>query len=352
MPTTIAAGACRGKQRQASAANSDLPSRGFIDDSARQPAKIGNFADARHLLCDRGSVRSNERSREMETTGEEVRETFLITPQAVAVHHRWEHNKDRLAHGVIATMRDHVTRAIYDCSLSTFDWIEQRHVHPLGNIAQEDIEHIVAARDWYPNFAFVHIFHLLMEQLGRPPLWSEYEDFCNTPDGLAKIGKNYGILKERIFDQEITRLKARFPRGKGLEHRARTLASASLNWRAGNAYYGFMRDMYTAVALRSRGLDVRVHPIADALFRTDAWSGNNILSIYVGNPAFRESSTKNGKEYHKGRKMRVDEILAESSFCFHTLALPAARRHGVFHFPSDADLDKVEQELRRTPGNG
>ncbi|UJW29998.1 hypothetical protein L3Q67_32945 [Saccharothrix sp. AJ9571] len=271
-----------------------------------------------------------------------------MTPQArEAYYTRWEDNPKRIKHGVVAAMRDHTTKAIYDCSTVTFDWIKQHHKHPLGDLKKSEIKHIVAARDWEPSFAFVHLFHLLLEDIGRPPLWSEFDQFVyGTHRGREMFGDERAECEAKIFNEELARITSKHRRVIDPENRARYLAKGSLDWRIGNAYYGFMREMYTAVALRERGLDVRVHPLADANFRADGWVGNAILSVFVINPRFKMADQQRAEVVQRGRKKHVEELFPGGQFSFAALTMDSAEEHGEFHFPTPAELDKVERQLR------
>ncbi|MEV7548481.1 hypothetical protein AB0N89_02530 [Amycolatopsis sp. NPDC089917] len=283
----------------------------------------------------------------METTADEVRDTFLVTPQAKGVYLSWENNPKRIAHGVVSTMRDHVTKEIYNCTLDTFEWVKENHAHPLEGIKKKDIAHIDLASNWEPDFAFVHLFHLLMEDLGRPPLWSEFDKFAYETDvGLKMFGSERLERQKRIYELELKRLRAEHPTWKGLEHKANALAKGSLDWRVGLAYYGFMREMYTAVALRERGLDVRVHPLADANFRADAWIGQSILSVFVINPKYKVEDQQHAEKFQKGRKKAVEELFPGNLFDFVELTMESAQEYGKFHFPTEASIGEVEGFLR------
>ncbi|WP_326945795.1 hypothetical protein OG439_40725 [Amycolatopsis sp. NBC_01307] len=280
----------------------------------------------------------------METSADEVRSTFLVTQEAKDTYYRWENNPRRAE--VVSTMRDHTTKAIYDCTLDDFKWIKAHHTHPLGTVRKKDIEHIAWARDWNPRFAFVHLFHLLLEHLNRPPLWSEFDRFvCETETGMNMFGTEREELENRIFTAELRRLRARPPAGKDPESEARRLAKASLDWRVGNAYYGFMREMYTAVALRERGVNVKVHPLADANFRTDGWAGQNILSIFVINPKYKVADQQRAERRQQGRKTAVEKLFPNSEFSFVELTMERAEHFGEFHFPSEEAIEEVSGKL-------
>ncbi|WP_328447460.1 hypothetical protein [Amycolatopsis sp. NBC_00438] len=282
----------------------------------------------------------------METSADEVRETFLVTPEAEVAYYGWENDTRRAE--VVRKMRDHTTRAIYDCRLEHFEWIKKNHTHPLGKINKEKIEHITLARDWYPRFAFVHLFHVLLEKLGRLPLWDEVNKFItNDPEGMRMLGAERTELKDRIFPGELETVIAKYPGCKDPENRANALAEASLNWRIGNAYYGFMREMYTVVALRALEVPVKVHPLADANFRTDGWVDEKILSVFVTNPTYKVAEEEErAMRHHQGRKKKVDKLFPNSEFSFVELTMERADHFGVFHFPKEAEIKRVSELLK------
>lgn len=285
----------------------------------------------------------------METTADEVRSRFLVTPQArVQYYDKWEHNPRRIEHGVVDTMRDHTTKAIYRWSTAAFEELKKNHTHPLGDLQKAEISHIKLAADWEPNFAFVHLFHRLAEQLKHPPRWSEFDDFVyGTDEGQAMFGNERAELEEVIYAAELERITQKFPRSIDPENRARRLAKGSLDWRIGNAYYGFVREMYTAVALRERGLDVKVHPLADANFRADGWVGSTILSVFVVNPEYKVADEARAEKTQRGRKIRVEKLFPGGEFGFAALTMDAAEEYGKFHLPTPAEIDRVAHDLCR-----
>ncbi|WP_372671306.1 hypothetical protein [Amycolatopsis kentuckyensis] len=281
----------------------------------------------------------------METSADEVRSTFLVTQEAKDAYYGWEKDKRRAE--VVETMRDHTTRAIYDCRLEHFEWIKKNHTHPLGDIKKEKIEHIVKASDWYPRFAFVHVFHVLLETLGRLPLWNEVKEFVNSdPQGMKMLGAERAELENEIFTEELEKLVEDHPTWKEPEHGALALAEASLNWRIGNAYYGFMREMYTVVALRALEVPVKVHPLADANFRADGWVNQKILSVFVINPKYKLADEERAMERHQGRKTKVDKLFPKSEFSFVELTMERADHFGVFHFPKVDEIKRVSERLK------
>lgn len=114
-----------------------------------------------------------------------------------------------------------------------------------------------------------------------------------------------------------------------------------MRWRVGNAYYSFLREIYTVVELRSQGVDLRVHPLADALFRVDAWVGSKALSLRVGNEKFRKGGDG-------GRKVPTEKLLADvyPPLEFATLELSPATKFGRVHLPAAHHLESAAERLR------
>ena len=84
---------------------------------------------------------------------------------------------------------------------------------------------------------------------------------------------------------------------------------------------------------------LRAHPLADALFRADAWSGRTVLSLYIGNPRFREGP--------RGRKPRTADILsgAEPPFRVEELRLAAGHAFGRVHLPGGDQIRAVARRI-------
>lgn len=154
-----------------------------------------------------------------------------------------------------------------------------------------------------PSFSFSHLFHYVMEVIGRMPTWDEFSRFfLKTERRLEMFGRE---CHEKFADLVAS----------GVERHA---ASKALRWRAGNAYYGIARDIFTTVQLRHRGVDARCHPLADTLFRFDGSVGRTVISLRVDNRHYRDSS---------GGRMTPREVLlsdATPPFPHELIALAAA----------------------------
>jgi hypothetical protein len=112
-----------------------------------------------------------------------------------------------------------------------------------------------------------------------------------------------------------------------------------VRWRIGLAYYSFAREVYTIAVLRVAGLDVRSHPLADALFRVDAWTGRTVLSLYISNARFRDGAL--------GRKPRTTSILAGATPPFRCEELRLTTRHefGCVHLPEAGKITAIAPRL-------
>lgn len=112
-----------------------------------------------------------------------------------------------------------------------------------------------------------------------------------------------------------------------------------MRWRIGNAYYSFLREIYTIVELRHRGLDLRAPPLTDAVFRVDAWMRDTVLHLYIRDDRFRDGEA--------GRKPHGDALLGGSGFRIVPIKLRTPIRYGRVHLPSPHDLDATAARLDR-----
>jgi hypothetical protein len=258
-----------------------------------------------------------------ETSSSEVQSVFLVTDAAEKEYEGWKGRQDRAR--VHPQVEKHVTRALYRVSPDDIRDVCKETLHALGNVQKDTIKGIKEAENWNPDFAFTHLFHFQLEQIGHIPTWQEFAEFhLYEPRGWWFFGRQA---------TDHCRTAAR-ERGLSVE-----LVWDAMRWRVGNAYYGILRDVYTVVGLRARGIDVRSHPLADALFRVDAWVGQTVLNIYVVNPLYRSG--------YEGRKKPSQDLLqgAHPEFKFHNIILEAATQFGVVHLPTKEELDGAAQKL-------
>ncbi|WP_143189152.1 hypothetical protein [Paraburkholderia lycopersici] len=194
--------------------------------------------------------------------------------------------------------------------------------HALRNIKNSVVSKVPTIRDWHPDFAFTHLFHFVTEKVGGLLL---FDDFIRHP-----------IFKDALYDdiREKVRVAASLC---GQEQ----LAKDAVRWRIGNAYYSFLKEQYVISLLRSEGVDVKQHPLADALFRVDCWIGDTNIDLYVTNPKFR---SRGGNE---GRKIKSADLLADAIPSFKNVILECDTKHsfGDVHLPSEDDVRRACQEL-------
>ena len=194
----------------------------------------------------------------------------------------------------------------------------------LGEISKKVATAVRPVVDWRPDFAFTHVMHLAMEALGTLPTFGEFTRFCaEDAVGRAALGDPARRAAEQACRQGYP------PRP----------SAQAVRWRIGLAYYSFVREMYTIAVLRAAGLDVRAHPLADALFRVDAWTGRTVLSLYIRNPAFRDGA--------RGRKPPTSAILAGARppFRYEELRLDTRHQFGCVHLPEAAQVAALARRL-------
>ncbi|MFE6283210.1 hypothetical protein [Streptomyces sp. NPDC057877] len=259
-----------------------------------------------------------------ETTSEDVLGLFCTTESTRRRFDDWCVDPRRSE--VVPMVMAHRTRVLYDLTEADISHVCQNTEHALGEVRRQVGESVPEIVDWHPNFAFTHTFHICVERLGCVPTYQRFREFSfHDPDGRNMLG-----------DPAMKLVRDLVTREKYTEDRVR----AAIRWRVGNAYYGFLREVYAFAHLRLRGVDLRFHPLADALFRVDAWTGRRALSLRVGNKKFRQGM-------NAGRKTPAEQLLADilPPLRFDTIELAAATRFGVVHVPSAGQLDEAAARL-------
>lgn len=259
----------------------------------------------------------------METTSAEVIATFASTPRAANLLRRWQQDPDRpwVARAVLA----HTTKTLYDLDPRHVEAVCEATDHPLGDIRKDVATEVQPIVDWRPDFAFTHVMHFAVERLSGLPSFQDFSRFCAVdPIGVAALGNPARRIREHACRQG-------YPPSQ---------VSQAIRWRIGLAYYSFVREVYTIAVLRAAGLDVRAHPLADALFRVDAWTGRTVLSLYIRNPRFRDGA--------RGRKPRTMDILAGATPCFQheELRLPTRHEFGCVHLPEAEQITAIARRIK------
>jgi hypothetical protein len=260
----------------------------------------------------------------VETTSEEVIATFAVTPRARALLRRWQEDPDRPQ--VARMVTAHTTKVLYRLRPADIEATCAASNHPLGDIRKEVATAVQPVVDWRPDFAFTHVMHLAVEKLGGLPTFTDFACFCrDDPAGVAALGNPSRQIREQACQRG-------YPAAD---------VSQAIRWRIGLAYYSFVREIYTITVLRGSGIDVRAHPLADALFRVDAWTGRTVLSLYIRNAAFRDGAL--------GRKPRAADILAgaQPPFRHEELRLPVRHEFGRVHLPEPAQIRALAGRLHQ-----
>jgi hypothetical protein len=262
----------------------------------------------------------------METTSAEVIATFAVTPRARALLRRWREDPGRPQ--VARTVLAHTTKVLYRLEPRQVEAVCTASEHPLGDIRKNVATAVQPVVDWRPDFAFTHVMHLALEKLGTLPSFQDFAHFCaDDPAGAAALGHPAREIREHACRQG-------YPPAQ---------VAQAIRWRIGLAYYSFVREIYTIAVLRATGLDVRAHPLADALFRADAWVGRTVLTLYIRNPRFRDGP--------RGRKPRTADILAgaDPPFRYQELRLPTRHEFGCVHLPEADQIRTVAWRLAGLP---
>lgn len=249
--------------------------------------------------------------------------SHFTTPGTIRAHERWR--RDPRYTEVVPLVEAHTTRAVYEFDPSHIADVCVRTEHALGDVARSRAESLRQVVNWNPAFTFSFVLHHLVEHTGTAPTWGEFvKYFTQDPTGRRMLG------------DPIAR--------KGAELRVAGLPRATvdeaLHWRVGNAYYSFLRELWFVTNLRELGVDVRMHPLADALFRVDAWYARTAMILYVKNGEYRAGL--------EGRKVHATDLLRGASppFRLRAVELNPARVFGRVHLPSSRDIEAVGAQLR------
>lgn len=264
--------------------------------------------------------------RTLRTTAQDVLDLFNVTPQTRHALAAWRsHETKKVA--VVPFVEAHETVHLYKLEPGDVERVCRRTQHALGQVKRKAAESIHEIVDWHPDFAFTHVLHYCLEFTGELPTWQHFREFAqDDPRARAMLWSPAQMQIQRTASSSA--------------NIDREIIKDAMQWRVGNAYYSFLREIYVTTHLRAAGLDVRMHPLADALFRVDFWCGRTVCSLFV----------KNSK-YHKdneGRKIQTSALLSGSipPFRFHKIQLERASRFGVVHLPRPEQIKEAAKQLQ------
>lgn len=256
----------------------------------------------------------------MPISSKDVINKFYITKTARKHYDRWANNRSQqqvvervLRHESVVANEVKVSEIEALCQMIRSDEGE----HALGHISKNDIAPAFSVRDWRPNFAFSHLFHFHLEERGNIFSFNEFR--------VGEVAKNF------LYDEarEIIRTSVANDRV------SKDVAKQAVTWRLGNAYYSFIKEQYVCAVMRGDGANVLQHPLADALFRVDAWVDDSILALFVKNPIFREDAL--------GRKTKMENIYkcdycGKPIFESRLIEMNVRTTYGDVHLPPISDL--------------
>lgn len=168
------------------------------------------------------------------------------------------------------------------CGADGREW--RKGDHALGDLRPDDGKFSGIANFSTP-FALEYLFHGCLEEKGRIPRWCDITNYLFSRHREKYIEPFY-----RAYRLDSTAPETR----PGAPH------MQALQWRVGNAYYSWLREVHLLTVLRRRhGLDVRYHALADAQFKADLIHGDTVIALYVRNDRYRNGA--------KGRKVTATE---------------------------------------------
>jgi hypothetical protein len=253
------------------------------------------------------------------TTAQDVLDYFARTPEADRKYRTWARYRPEVTERVMA----HNSRAVYGVSSSDVEKLASDH--PLGDIKARNAYKFEGIADWRPGFAFVHLFHFALEQIGGVFSFQDFRTWAGETD-----------KRWMIWDPAHQKLRKEQERTDADWYEVRD----AMSWRVGLVYYSFLRELYTLARLREAGLDMRVHPLADALYRADGWHGPVVFEMYVANKRYRSGS--------EGRKNSAEKILATGrpELKFISLEMKKQHTYGRVHLPEEAQLQACSEQIQ------
>lgn len=256
------------------------------------------------------------------TTPQDVLDRFIQrSNNAARIFDEWRHNQQRS--NVVNIVLNHSTSVIDRVSQADVERIAKKTEHALGDSSSRIGNAVETIRDWNPEFAFTHIFHYITEKIGSIPTWQEFKDVAKRCDDVMMM---VYLPSKEIITKSVDL-------GWDIHD-----AKMALQWRLGNAYYSFLREIHVYSIIKNYYSQSSMHPLADALFRVDMWIENANINLYIGNARFRSMS--------KGRKMTSSKLLSDAHPPFQSIDLELEPRHSY----GDVHLvhpDKVSQAISK-----
>jgi hypothetical protein len=249
-------------------------------------------------------------------TADEVLAQFVTSKRAEARFQWWKRDSRRAQ--VVPAVMAHESRVVVSVGLQEVEQVCRATAHALGKVRKSYIKPARYIKNWTAPFAATHVFHFIAEHDRAIPTWQRFRALCETPAFRGMLWEPACRAIEVCMQRDAV--------DSNLAHQA-------MRWRIGNFYYSFLREQWVHAYLRSRGVALLQHPLADALYGVDGWTDDTVISLFIGNDEFRSGDG--------GRKQPPSTFLSEArpALRFIDLLLPTTHRFGVVHLPERASLD-------------
>jgi hypothetical protein len=254
-------------------------------------------------------------------SGHDVAQHFGSAGAAERELNRWCTRRGR--QHIATRVLEHVSRQVHEVRPQEIQDLATSH--PLGNLHPPQGYKVPGIKNWHPGFAFTHLFHFCLEDLEGIFSFDQFLAWSRDP---ARSGWLWDPMMQIINSRRTDE--------------ARRDASASIRWRIGLAYYGFLREVYVVASLRSLGVLALSHPLADALFRTDTWCGTTVVEVFIENDEFKRNQ--------HGRKPTAEDLLGDQvKFSFERLQMPNRHEFGRVHLPDDRAIAELALRMQALP---
>lgn len=249
------------------------------------------------------------------------------SPNAARLLQSWRTNPRRAA--VVPVVEAHQSTVVHQLGVADVEAACRKTDHALGNVNWEKIRELKSIHDWNPDFAFTHVLHVELEKRASIPTWQQLKQSTGPWEAYVR---RPALAQRNQTAADLTR--------SGMTQKdAITLAGHAMQWRLGNAYYSFVRELFVIATLRAEGIEATFHPLADALFRADAWVNDTVLSLFIANPTYLSK--------FDGRKHPAAKILSDAQppLRFKQLELPIQPKFGSVHLPKRSEILAETKDL-------
>lgn len=112
-------------------------------------------------------------------------------------------------------------------------------------------------------------FHRFVESHGRIPTWMETGRWFVAPEQAPIFyGPAWECHRSLAADRKV----------------AAERWTRAINWRIGNAYLSFIREMdFLSRMVHDHGIPLRMHILADAVLKVDFWCGRHAVCLFIPN---------------------------------------------------------------------